>query len=310
MKFDKNNLISIIIPTYNEEKNIPVIYNSISKELFDFNLQIIFIDDGSKDDTLIEIKKLAEIKDNVKFISFSRNFGHQKALMAGLNCATGDIVISMDGDMQHPVKVIVELIKKWEEGYEIVYTIRKDKNISFLKKVTANIFYKLINYLSDVHIQQGTADFRLLDKKVVTQLKKMKELHIFYRGIIPWIGYNSIGVEYIAEDRAFGNSKYTLKKMMSFALDGIISFSTKTLRISIYFGLIIALISFIYGAFAIYNSIFTQNTVSGWGSTISVILFIGGFQLIVLGIIGEYIGKIYIENKNRPNYIIRDTNIS
>ena len=309
MKFDKNNLISIIIPTYNEEKNVPVIYNSLKKELFGYNMQIVFVDDGSKDDTLLEIKKLARVDNNVNYISFSRNFGHQKALMAGLNFANGELVISMDGDMQHPVKIIEKLIQKWEDGFEIVYTIRKDKNIPFIKKLTAKLFYKLINYLSDVEIQQGTADFRLLDKAVVVQLRKLKELHIFYRGIIPWIGYNSTGVEYVAEDRAYGDSKYTFKKMMGFALDGIISFSTKTLRISIYFGIIIAFLSFAYGLFAVYQTAFTQNAISGWGSTISVILFIGGFQLIVLGIIGEYIGKIYIENKNRPNYIIKESNI-
>ncbi len=310
MTLDKNKLISIIIPTYNEEKNVPLIYNSLKEHLAEYNFEVLFVDDGSKDQTLYEIKKLAQVNDNVKFISFSRNFGHQKALMAGLNFAEGHVVISMDGDMQHPVNVISQLIQKWEEGYEIVYTIRKDKNIPFIKKLTAKLFYKVINYLSEVSIQEGTADFRLLDRKVVLELRKLKELHIFYRGVIPWMGYNSIGIEYTAENRIHGKTKYTLKKMMSFALEGIVSFSTKPLRISVYVGVIIAFFSFLYGVFAIYTTLFTDRTISGWGSTITVILFIGGFQLIVLGIIGEYIGKIYMENKNRPNYIVRETNVS
>lgn len=307
---NKSKLISIIIPTYNEEQNVPLIYNALCKELTEYNLQIIFIDDGSKDSTLNEIKALASSNKNVDFISFSRNFGHQKALMAGFNAAKGDAVISMDCDMQHPVNVIKKLLAEWLKDNDIVYSIRIDKNITFFKKLSARVFYKLINTLSDTQIQQGSADFRLLDKKVVSQLKTMNELHIFYRGIIPWTGYKSTNIEYIAEDRAHGASKYTLIKMMSFAFDGIISFSTKPLRISIYFGIIIALFSFLYGLYAIYVTLFTESVISGWGSLITVILFIGGFQFIVMGIIGEYIGRIYMENKNRPNYIIKETNIN
>jgi glycosyltransferase involved in cell wall biosynthesis len=310
MKEDNSKLISIIIPAYNEEKNVPLIFSALCKELKDYNIQTIFVDDGSQDSTLQELKHLADSNDSVKFISFSRNFGHQKAIMAGLNVAKGDIVISMDCDMQHPVEVIKELLKRWGEGYEIVHTIRKDKNTPFFKRLTGRFFYRLINILSDIPIQQGTADFRLLDKKVVTQLKTMNELHMFYRGIIPWVGYKSTEVEYFPENRVHGISKYTFMKMMSLALDGIISFSTKPLRLSIYFGLVIAILSFIYGIYAICATLFTQKVITGWGSTISVILFIGGFQFIVLGIIGEYIGRIYMENKNRPNYIIKETNIN
>lgn len=310
MKLDKSNLISIIIPTYNEEKNVSILYNALKNELGEYNLDFVFVDDGSKDNTLNAIKEIALNDTRVKFLSFSRNFGHQKALMAGLNVAKGDVVISMDGDMQHPVNVIKQLISKWEQGYEIVYTIRKDGDIPFFKRITAKLFYKLINKLSDVTIEQGTADFRLLDKKVVKELKRLNELHIFYRGIVPWIGFKSIGVNYQAHDRLHGKSKYTLKKMFGFALDGIMSFSTKPLRVSVYVGMVIAFLSFLYALYAIYIVAFTSKAVSGWASTISVILFIGGFQLIVLGIIGEYIGKMFMENKNRPNYIIRETNIT
>ena len=224
--------------------------------------------------------------------------------MAGLNVASGDAVISMDADMQHPVSIIPKLIEEWEKGVDIVYTIRQDKDLSFVKKITSSVFYKIINALSDVEIKKGTADFRLTDKKVVDELKKMNELHIFYRGLIPWVGFSSIGIEYLAEDRANGTTKYTLKKMLNFALDGITSFSTKPLRISIFTGVIIAFLAFIYGIFAIYASVFTEHVISGWASTISVILFIGGIQLIILGIIGEYVGKMFMESKNRPNYII------
>ena len=309
MNLNKNNIISIIIPSYNEEKNINLLFKSIIDTLTDYKLEIIFIDDGSSDRTLFEIKKIAQVNSFVKYISFSRNFGHQKALMAGLNVASGDAVISMDADMQHPVSVIPKLIQEWKKGADIVYTIRQDKDLSFGKKITSSIFYKIINALSDVEIKKGTADFRLTDKKVVDELKKMNELHIFYRGLIPWMGFSSVGIEYLAEDRANGTTKYTLKKMLNFALDGITSFSTKPLRISIFTGVIIAFLAFIYGLFAIYASLFTEHVISGWASTISVILFIGGIQLIILGIIGEYVGKMYMENKNRPNYIIKDSNI-
>lgn len=309
MDLNKINIISLIIPCYNEEKNVQALFDSITQVLPEDKLEILFVDDGSSDQSLREIKNLAKVYSAVKFISFSKNFGHQKALMAGLNVAKGDCVISMDADMQHPPHVIPQLIEEWQNGFDIVYTIRKDKNISFFKKISSSLFYKIINWLSDVEIQKGTADFRLVDQKIVAELRKMNELHIFYRGLIPWIGFNTKGIEYEAEDRAFGTSKYTFSKMFSFALDGITSFSTKPLRLSIYLGLSIALLSFIYAIFVIFITLFTNMTISGWSSTISVILFIGGFQLIILGIIGEYIGKMYMENKNRPNYIIKDSNL-
>jgi len=313
MNLNKINIISVIIPSYNEEKNIKLLFDDITSVLKELvsnsKLELIFVDDGSKDSTLLEIKKLAEQNSFVKYLSFSRNFGHQKALMAGLNAAKGNCVISMDADMQHPAKIIPQLIEEWEKGNDIVYTIRKDKKLPFLKRLSSSLFYKIINKLSDVEIEKGTADFRLLDQKVVTELKKMNEMHIFYRGLIPWVGFKSMGIEYQAEDRVYGRSKYTFRKMMSFAIDGITSFSTKPLRLSIYLGIMVALLAFIYGIFVIFVSLFTNLTISGWSSTITVILFIGGIQLIILGIIGEYIGKLYMENKNRPNFIIKDSNI-
>ncbi len=302
----KNKNISIIIPCYNEESNIEPLYKNIVEVLPNMSLEIIFVDDGSSDQSLLKIKQLSKKTEGVKYISFSRNFGHQKALMAGLYHATGDAVVSMDADMQHPAEVIPELIKYWEAGFDIVYTIRKDQKLPFVKKMTASLFYKIINKLSDVPIEKGTADFRLLDRKVVDVLKQMRETHTFYRGLIPWVGFKSKGIEYLAQDRLFGNSKYTFRKMMNFAIDGLTSFSTKPLRVFIYIGFTIALLAFVYGLYAIYSSVFTNQTISGWGSTISVILFIGGLQLIILGVIAEYVGKIYLESKNRPNYIIKE----
>ncbi len=305
----KSKNISIIIPCYNEEKNIQPIYQAITEKLSDLLLEIIFVDDGSSDHTLTTIQDLSRTDERVKYLSFSRNFGHQKALMAGLYHAKGEAVISMDADMQHPVNVIPKLIEHWQAGFDIVYTIRKDQNLSFFKKSTSKLFYKIINQLSDVSIEKGTADFRLLDRKVVDVLKDLKESHIFYRGLIPWVGFKSKGIEYLAEDRIFGKSKYSFRKMLNFAIDGLVSFSTKPLRTAIYLGFIIALAAFLYALYAIYVSIFTDQTISGWGSTITVILFIGGIQLIILGVIAEYIGKIYLESKNRPNFIIKEQNV-
>lgn len=305
--------ISIVIPTYCEEGNISELYNQLENELKKVEIhsfEIIYVNDGSHDNSLMKIKELTVRDNRVKFIHFSRNFGHQNALRAGLDFAKGDAVISMDADLQHPPELIPTLIAFWRAGNKVVYTKRKDKNdLSFFKKLTSKMFYKLVNYLSETKLEEGTADFRLLDRSVVEALKNFNENNLFYRGIIPGLGFRQHGIDYIPNERFSGNTKYTFSKMVRFALTGITSSSAKPLYFSIYLGAFLALCSFFYALYAIYVSIFTTEAVAGWTSTIASILFIGGIQLMMLGIVGIYLGKLFSESKKRPNYIIEETNI-
>ncbi|MFC2096171.1 glycosyltransferase family 2 protein [Bacteroidota bacterium] len=310
MKKENLQLISIIIPCHNEQDNIELLYNSILKTFPNkYHPEFLFIDDGSTDKTLNEIKKLAEKFDFIKYISFSKNFGHQNALSAGFDFAEGDCIVSIDADMQHPPELIPQMIEKWEEGFQIVNSIRIDKNIGFFKNVTSRLFYKIINFLSDTKIEPGAADFRLLDKKVVEVIKNLTENHLFIRGLTSWIGFKQERIEYIARERKHGKSSYSLKRMVHFAAVGITSFSTKPLKLSIYLGVIMAFCAFLYSIYAIYASIFTDKTITGWTSLILAVLFIGAIQLIILGIIGQYLGKLFIENKRRPKYIIDESKI-
>jgi dolichol-phosphate mannosyltransferase len=305
--------ISIVIPTYCEEGNIVELYEQLKRQLSKSEIhsfEIIFVNDGSKDNSLEKIKELAIRDERVKYIHFSRNFGHQNALRAGLDFAKGGAVISMDADLQHPPELIPTLIAFWRAGNKVVYTKRKDKNdLSFFKKLTSKMFYKLVNYLSETKLEEGTADFRLLDRSVVEALKNFNENNLFYRGIIPGLGFRQHGIDYIPNERFSGNTKYTFSKLVRFALTGITSSSAKPLYFSIYLGAFLALCSFFYALYAIYVSIFTTEAVAGWTSTIASILFIGGIQLMMLGIVGIYLGKLFSESKKRPNYIIEESNI-
>jgi len=305
--------ISIVIPTYCEEGNISELYNQLESELKKVEIhsfEIIYVNDGSHDNSLTKIKELTVHDNRVKFIHFSRNFGHQNALRAGLDFAQGAAVISMDADLQHPPELIATLIEHWRSGNKVVYTKRKDtSDLSFFKKLTSKMFYKLVNYLSETKLEEGTADFRLLDRSVVEALKNFNENNLFYRGIIPGLGFKQHGVEYIPNERFSGNTKYTFSKMVRFALTGITSSSAKPLYFSIYLGAFLALCSFFYALYAIYVSLFTTEAVAGWTSTIASILFIGGIQLMMLGIVGVYLGKLFSESKKRPNYIIEESNI-
>ena len=304
-------LVSIIIPSFNEEGNIVALYDLIIEKLpNNFNYELIFIDDGSIDKTLEIIKSLALLDKRVKYLSFSRNFGHQYALKAGLDYCNGACAISMDSDLQHPPTIISEMLQLWESGYDVVYTIREDdKNLSIIKRLTSNIFYIILNKLSNVELKKGAADFRLTDRKVIEILKNdIKEYFLFIRGMIAWVGFNQIGLVYKPSLRYSGKTKYSISKMVRFAIDGITSFSNKPLRISMYLGFFLSFLSFFYAAYAIISSIFLNKNIEGWTSLILCILFIGGVQLIILGIIGEYLGKIFLEIKNRPKYIIKEKN--
>lgn len=303
--------ISVVIPCYNEEGNIDLLYSKIKDTLPEYTVEFVFIDDNSNDKTLSILEELSKKDTNVKYVSFSRNFGHQNALRAGLEYSTGDCVISMDGDLQHPPEMLPIMIEKWKEGYDVVYTVRKDiENVSKFKKITASLFYNLINNLSDIEIKQGSADFRLLDKKIVRILvDDITEYHLFYRGLISWIGYSQTCIEYVPHKRFSGTTKYSLKKMINFAIDGITSFSIRPLKLAILLGLFLALFSAVYGLYALFTDIFTNETQKGWTSLMLVILFIGGINMILLGIIGEYIGKLYIQSKKRPYFLIKKTNV-
>jgi len=301
-------MITIVIPAYNEAGNISVLVHKIKEQFNEKdNCEIIFVDDGSTDSTLAEIKKVAEVDKIVKFISFSRNFGHQKALKAGLDHAQGDCVVSMDADMQHPPELLSKLIEKWREGYDVVYTIRKgSQDTGYIKRVTSALFYKLINKVSDVHIPLGAADFRLLDKKVVSELKRFNENWLFIRGVVSWLGFKQSGIEYIVQKRYAGESKYSIGKMIAFAIQGITSFSILPLRISMVMGFFFSCISFLYAIYALYQRFFLHAAILGWTSVLMSILFLGGVQLFFLGVMGEYLGKMFIETKKRPTYVIKE----
>lgn len=303
--------ISVIVPCFNEEESLITFNETLIRFLPENHIyEIIYVNDGSIDNTFQVILALAKENPNIKYISFSRNFGHQNALKAGYDFATGDCAISLDADLQHPPAVIPELIKNWENGFEIVNTMRNDHaSISYTKKISSRIFYQIMRKLSDVSIENGMADFRLIDKKVLKQLKLFNENYLFFRGIIPWMGFKQTIVPFTANERFAGTTKYTFKKMLKFATTGVTAFSVKPLKLSIYLGSAIALLAFLYGIYAAYIHIFTNHAVTGWTSVILSVLFVGGINLLMLGIIGEYLGKLFIENKRRPNYLISETNL-
>lgn len=304
--------ISIIIPVKNENENVPLITTALQNVInaLPYDYSITFIDDGSSDDTLAVIKNLSTLYSNIFFISFSRNFGHQNALKAGIDACNADAVISMDGDMQHPPALIPKLLQLWEAGNDIVYTIRMDhQELPMMKRKASNMFYNVLNRLSGIELESGTADYRLMDKKVVDVLKTLSEHDLFWRGLIKWMGFKQASIEYEPGIRTKGKSKYTNKKMIEFALRGITSFSTKPLTIAIYLGFICSFISVLYIPYVLY-SLYFGHIISGWASLIVTISFFGGLQLMILGIIGMYLGKLFMQSKLRPHYIIKESNIT
>ena len=305
--------LSIVIPTYNEEGNIALLYDQLKEVLNEEGIEqfeLIFVNDGSSDKSLSVIKGLSDRDTRVKFISFSRNFGHQHALKAGLDHAVGDAVISMDADLQHPPALIPEMLKKWKEGAQVVYTIRaQEDGISWFKKQTSSGFYWLINKLSEHPIIDGAADFRLLDKKVVAEIRRYSEKELFFRGMISGIGFKQSSIHFKPNKRHSGQTKYSFNKMAAFAIAGITSSSAKPLYFSIYLGAFMAFLAFLYGIYAICIALFTNDAITGWTSIVASIVFIGGIQLFVMGIIGVYLGKVFKESKNRPHYIIDETNV-
>ncbi len=304
--------LSIVVPAYNEAESVPVLTERLLN-LFPKNqsLEIIFINDGSTDSTLEVLKKLHKKHKAVHYISFSRNFGHQYALRAGLAYASGDAVISMDADMQHPPELIPDLIQKWQEGYDVVYTLRQENaNQGWFKRKTSNLFYKILSFMTSVSVPRGAADFRLLDRKVVNVLNQSPERDLFLRGYITWIGFKQIGIPYQVGKRYAGTSSYTLSKMIRLAWMGITSFGIMPLRLASVLGFVTTGIGFLYACYVLYMKIFTNSfVVSGWTSVLVSVLILGGIQLMIMGILGEYLGLMYMESKHRPNYIVRETSV-
>jgi dolichol-phosphate mannosyltransferase len=307
-----NQLISIIIPAFNEEKNLSIVAAAIEKVFaaIPYRYEIIFIDDGSADNTVAVLKQLAAKNDCIKYILFSRNFGKDNALSAGLQKANGDAIVTIDADMQHPPEMIVQMVALWQQGNEVVYTYREDKNehASSFNKLGSSLFYKTINRLSDIELEDGTADYRLIDRKVVDVLNALPENDPFYRGLVKWVGFTQKSIPYTPNERSFGETKYSRRALTRLALRGITSFSTKPLNIAIYLGFTFSLLSLLYIPYAILSLYFGWDALSGWASIIVTIAFFGGLQLMILGIIGLYLGKLFMQNKQRPHFIIKETN--
>ena len=301
-------LISIVVPVFNEEDNLEVFYKEVCKHMgpLPYRFELIFVDDGSSDATPLMLERLSQQDQRVRALIMARNYGHQLALTCGLDHAEGDAVITMDGDMQHPPEMLPLLLSKWADGYEVVQTIRvSTAGVSWFKTFTSGLFYKLINWMSKVRIQEGGSDFRLLDKAVVQSFRRFKERARFIRGMIGAIGYRQIMLEFTAPKRYAGVSKFSLRKMVHFALDGITAYSHLPLRFALYIGLLFALISFGLTMHVVYIKIFTPEAVPGWATISASILLLGGLQLLGLGIIGEYVGRIFEEVKQRPLYLVR-----
>lgn len=302
--------LSLIIPVYNEEDTIDLFYQAVNSSdlLKQHTLEYIFINDSSQDKSLEILERLAAENPNVVVVNFSRNFGKEPAMVAGLTYATGDASIPIDVDLQDPIDVIPEMITKWQEGYEVVLAKRSDrKDDSFLKRSTSTWFYKLHNTISSPQIEENVGDFRLISKEVVAAILSLPEKQLFMKGVLSWVGFKTAVVEYSRPARIAGKTKFSGWKLWNFALDGITSFSTWPLRIWTYLGFFVALLAFFYAAWMIISKLLWGNPVPGYPSLMTAILFLGGVQLIGIGVLGEYIGRIYMEAKQRPRFIVKST---
>ncbi|HDC4610789.1 MULTISPECIES: glycosyltransferase family 2 protein [Enterobacter] len=300
--------ISLVVPVFNEEEAIPIFYKTVREfeGLKNHEVEIVFINDGSKDATESIIGALAVADPLVVPLSFTRNFGKEPALFAGLERATGDAVIPIDVDLQDPIEVIPHLIDKWQSGADMVLAKRTDRSTdSRLKRKSAEWFYKLHNKISNPKIEENVGDFRLMSREVVENIKLMPERNLFMKGILSWVGGRTDVVEYARAERVAGDSKFNGWKLWNLALEGITSFSTFPLRMWTYIGLVVASLAFLYGAWMIVNTLAFGNAVRGYPSLLVSILFLGGIQLIGIGVLGEYIGRIYLEIKQRPRYIVK-----
>ncbi|HRS19397.1 MAG TPA: glycosyltransferase family 2 protein [Bacteroidales bacterium] len=304
--------VSVIIPIYNEQEIIPELYSRLQKSVSKIsqNYELIFVNDGSKDASIQELKKIANTDSHVLYINFSRNFGHQIAVTAGLHHATGNAIVIIDGDLQDPPELIPELYAKYKEGYKIVGAKRVSrKGETFFKKVTAKAYYRILKRITNVDIPVDTGDYRLIDRKVVQAILAMDEPDKYIRGQVAWTGFKTTFVNFERDERRFGTTGYSLKKMTKFAIDGITSFSSYPLKLASIFGFIVSGFAFCMVVYVLLSKYVFQTAVEGWPSLMLTILFLGGVQLICLGIIGEYLWRIMNTVRNRPLYIIEETNI-
>ncbi|MUP59358.1 glycosyltransferase [Megasphaera hutchinsoni] len=306
-KKNEKKMLSIVVPVYNEQLNIEKFYTEVIKNVatLDMAFEIIFVDDGSSDTTPLLLSRLTKQDLHVRALILARNFGHQLAITCGMDHARGDAIITMDGDLQHPPEMIPDLVQKWREGYDVVQTVRESTDdVGILKRLTSKWYYILLNALSPVHITPGGSDFRLIDRRVLETFSLFREHDRFIRGMIGDIGYRQIKVNFVAPKRFAGKSKFSVRKMIHFALDGITAYSKIPLRLALYTGLISGMISILIILHVLYCKL-AGEAIPGWATSMVVVCLIGGLQLIFLGIIGEYIGRIFQEVKNRPLYWVR-----
>ncbi len=307
MENDKK-LVTILVPAYNEQEVLHLLYDRL-KTLMDehstYNFEILFVNDGSKDDTLKIMQELRKNDNRVCYLNLSRNYGKETAMIAGLDYSKGDCVIIIDADLQDPPELIPEMLKYWEEGYDDVYAKRKSrKGETFMKKFTSKMYYKTLQSVTNIEIQKDTGDFRLLDRRCVEALKSMRESERYTKGLFSFIGYNKKEIIYDRDPRAAGSTKWNYGKLINLSIDGLTSFTTAPLRWAAIFGILVSLAGFLYMLVIIFKAIFNGIDVPGYASTMVVILFLGGLQLIFLGVIGEYLGRAFYETKGRPLYFI------
>ncbi len=304
--------VTIIVPCYNEESNVRVLFEEVRAVFEGMNhdaFEVVFVNDGSVDGTQEQLEILAASDPRAAFIELSRNFGHQNALQAGLAGARGDAAITMDADLQHPPRVLPELIAKWRGGAEVVNTIRaEDKSLPWIKRTMSRLFYALSNHLSDVHVEPGAADFRLFDRGVVSALRRCGHGEPYLRGMTAWAGFRQVSIPYELDPRRSGTTKYTTAKMFALAFDGLTSFSVRPLYYAVYVGIGFAGFAVLFAPY-VFESILKGQAVPGWASTLLAVSFFGGLNLGLLGVVGVYLGKLFIDNKRRPGHVIRSTNL-
>jgi dolichol-phosphate mannosyltransferase len=302
-------MISVIIPIYNEEKTLPELHRRLARTLQPLgrDYEVIFIDDGSRDNSFALMKAAMAQDRKVKIIRLSRNFGHQIAISAGIDLASGEAIVLMDGDLQDPPELLTTMIKHWREGYQVVYTVKRTRKENPLKRLAFHSFYRLLHALSPIEIPMEAGNFSLLDRSVAQVLRSMPERNRYLSGMRAWAGFRQIGIPYDRDARYAGKPRMSLRRLIELALDGIISFSKAPLRIAVYAGFLAAAFAFLGGLYVLSEKLFTDSAILGWASTIVSITFLGGLILMTLGVIGEYIGRIYDEVKRRPLYIIQET---
>jgi glycosyltransferase involved in cell wall biosynthesis len=304
-------LLSIVVPCFNEDGCVEEMARRLRESLAQTGCEweAVFVDDGSSDATAERLRAIAAEDERIGFVSFSRNFGHQMALLAGMARTRGDAVVSLDGDLQHPPELIPTLVAHWREGYDVVYTVREGNEGHALKEFISAGFYNVLRRLTGVNIPTGGADFRLLDRVVVDALLACEERFVFVRGLVPWLGFRRLAVPYEARERFAGDTKYVFTRMLRFALDGVFSFSTVPLRLISFLGVATVALGILFGVYSVLMHFFTDQTVSGWTSLVVLVLVFSGTQLLSLGILSEYVGRIYEEVKRRPRYIVAESRL-